>query len=92
MSEFNFDVVTDEYMRKAGSTIGDERRLSICRALGQIYINTEDEEVKLKLRYASTLARHLIYKLREFDPEGDNINTPRFRDFNKIMGVKDEPV
>lgn len=79
------DVVTDKYMIEAGRTTGGNRTLSICRALGQIYVNTEDEEVKLKLRYASTIARYYIYKLREYNPDWVNNFCPRFRDYDRIM-------
>jgi len=84
--------VSDEYMRKAGSTIGGNRRLSICRALGQIYVNTDDEELKLKLRYASTLARYFIYKLMEYDREWADTLCPRFRDYDKVMRKEKEKV
>jgi len=84
----DIDVVTDDYMKDAGNVIGSNRMLSICRALGQVYVNTEDEEVKRKLRYASTLARYYIYKLREFDPEWAKNFCPRFRDFDTIMREK----
>jgi len=80
-----FDVVTDEYMREAGTTSGANRTLSLCRALGQIYMNTEDEEVKLKLRYAATIARHYVYKLREFDAVWVRDFCPRYKDFDRLM-------
>lgn len=79
------NIVTDEYMRVEGGVRGSNRRLSICRALGQIYVNTDDEEVKLKLRYASTIARHFIFKLREFDREWVDNFCPRYSEYDKIM-------
>lgn len=84
----NFDVVTDEYMRDSGITRDGNRRLSVCRVLGQIYVNTDDEEVKLKLRYASTLVRHLIYKLREYDPEWVRDFVPLYKDYDTLMRDK----
>jgi len=92
MSEFNFDVVTDEYMRVAGLTSGANRTLSICRVLGQIYNDTEDEELKLKLRYVATIARHYIYKLREYNPEWVNSFCPRYRDYDEMMRGKNEQI
>jgi hypothetical protein len=84
-----FAVVTDSYMRDAGLTRGRHRTLSICRALGQIYNDTKDPETRLKLRYASTLARYYILKLREFDREyADNL-CPKFGDYNRMMRRKE---
>jgi hypothetical protein len=83
-----YDVVSDEYMKLAGMTSGANRTLSVCRVLGQIYINTEDEELKLKLRYVATIARHYIYKIREYDPEWVNGFCPRYREYDGIMREK----
>jgi hypothetical protein len=79
------NIVSDQYMRDAGKEIGGNRTLSLCRALGQIYVNTDDEEVKRKLRYASSIARYYVYKIREFDLEWVNNFCPRLRDYNRIM-------
>ena len=83
------NVVSDQYMRDAGSTIGGNRTLSVCRVLGHIYVNTEDEDLKLKLRYVSTIARYYIYKLREYDPEWVKSFCPRYRDYDKLMKGKE---
>jgi hypothetical protein len=79
------DVVTDEYMRWASESIGDNRRLSICRALSRIYVSAEDEDTRRLLRYASTLARHYILKLREYDREWTDGLCPRYREYDKVM-------
>lgn len=78
-------MVSDSYMRDAGATTGTNRTLSICRALGQIYNSTTDPVVRNKLRYASTLARHYILKLREYDREWADGLCPRFRDYEQMM-------
>ena len=83
------DVVSDAYMRDAGTTGGINRSLSICRALGQIYNASDDPEVKLKLRYASTLARYYILKLREFDREWADNLCPRYKDYDRVMRDKE---
>jgi hypothetical protein len=84
------DVVSDKYMRDAGHTTGSNRTLSLCRALGQIYINTEDEEVKLKLLYSSSIAKYYVYKIREFETEWVNNFCPRFMDYDGIMKNENE--
>ena len=82
------NVVSDQYMRDAGLTVGSNRMLSVCRALGQIYVNTDDEDIKLKLRYASTIARYYIYRLRDVDPEWVSGFKIRYKDYEKIMRDK----
>lgn len=79
------DVITDDYMRWAAEPVGDNRRLSICRALSRVYVETDDEDTRRLLRYASTLARHYILKLREYDREWADTFCPRVRDYDQVM-------
>ena len=85
-----FDVISDEYMRWAESTVRSYRRLSICRALSKLYGKAESEEDKLLLRYASTIARHYIRKLEEFDPRWAFELCPRYSDIEKVMKGKEK--
>ena len=79
------ELVSDEYMIRSGQIRGSNRRLSVCRMLGQIYIKTDDEDVKLKLRYAATLSRYHIYKLRTLDDEWISKFNPRYKDYDEMV-------
>jgi hypothetical protein len=52
-------------------------------------VETDNEEIKKKLRYASTIARYYVYKLREYDPEWVKNFCPRFRDYDRIMNANE---
>lgn len=80
-----FDVISDDYMRWALGTVRPYRRLSICRALSKIYEHTTNEEDRLLLRYASTIARHYIRKVEEYDPQWAFQLCPKYSDIKIAM-------
>lgn len=67
---------------------GPHRRYTICRALRDVFVETKDEEARLKLRYASTLAEYITGRLNEYDAVWLSDFYPRRRDFDRIMRKK----
>ena len=64
---------------------GPHRRYTICRALREIFIGTEDPEVRLRLRYACTLAEYVTAKVERHDPGWLKDFYPFRRDWKKVM-------
>ena len=64
---------------------GHTRRYTVCRALREIYVKTDDPEIREKLRYACTIAEYLTRKIDQHDPGWLKDFYPRRYDFSKIM-------
>lgn len=64
---------------------GGNRRYTICRALREIFVKTDDPETKLKLRYACTLAEYVTAKVEKHDPGWLKRFYPFRRDWLKVM-------
>ena len=64
---------------------GKNRRYTICRALREIFVKTDDQEIKDKLRYACTLAEHITAKVNRHDPPWLNVFYPRRSEFEQVM-------
>jgi hypothetical protein len=45
---------------------GNPKTNSICQLLREIYWMTEDQEIKLKLREATAMAKAMYFKLKEY--------------------------
>ena len=64
---------------------GKWRRYTVCRALREIFVKTEDQETKDKLRYACTLAEYMTGKVERHDPGWLKDFYPRRRDYTEFM-------
>lgn len=60
-------------------------RYTMCAALRDIYLQTTDPEIKLKLRYIATLAKAVTDKLSEIDPGWLHSMYPRVMEYDKLM-------
>ena len=64
---------------------GSNRRYTICRAIREVYNSIEDEEMREKLRYASSLAEYVTRKVTQHDPLWLKDFYPKRRDYQKVM-------
>jgi len=64
---------------------GRNRRYTICRALREIFVRTEDPETKLRLRYACTLAEYITAKVDRHNPGWLKDFYPLRRNWKDIM-------
>ena len=60
-------------------------RYTMCRALHDIYINTIDHEIKLKIRYVATLAKAVTDRLSMLDPGWLNAMYPKVSEYDELM-------
>ncbi|WP_370574775.1 hypothetical protein [Methanomethylovorans sp.] len=78
-------LLSDHYMVKAASYASKGRPYTICIALGEIYTQIDDPEMKLKLRYAATIAQYVLWKLKEFSPKWLKEFYPKKIHYNGII-------
>ncbi len=74
---------TDDIMRRPYP--GAEEHYTICAALREIYIKVDDPEIKLKLRYASTLAHCMVDELEKCNPGWVKTLYPKKSELKEIM-------
>jgi len=67
---------------------GQHRRYTICRALREIFVKTNDPEIRLKLQYACTLAEYITAKVDSHDHGWLKDFYPFRREFNTIMSIQ----
>lgn len=78
-------IVSETYMNEVANFTGVNRPYTICIALGRLFVKTTDIEDKLLLRYATTLAKCAMTKLREYNPIWLKEFYPRFIDYDRLM-------
>ena len=77
------NIVSEEEMAKTNP--GSRRRYSVERVLKELFVKTDDPEVKSKLQYACTLINYMGEKINEHDPNWLRGFYPAREEFNKIM-------
>ena len=64
---------------------GARRKYMICRAAREMYVATDDPEVKAKLRYICSLAEAITGKVKNYAPDWLNNLYPRREEFRALM-------
>lgn len=77
--------IPDERIMAEFRYLNPNRRYTICAAVRDVFAETEDLELRKKLKYIEMVAKEIVGRLEQKDPRWLRHFYPLRRDFNSIM-------